>query len=183
MNLAKWDSEKILDFLGRFCRWSDFDFNISREHISYIFNRYGHSFPTKRLDANRGVFSGDFAPAISVNNPSVEKGYDRKHTPDTGEHRRKKEMPKITDHTVYGKYHNGKRYWKIAKKEMIKGNDTIHFLSVESNKVALTESGEPAYLTDFETMKNITLPNDMECLQNIGQAILDIAKESNGKKK
>lgn len=186
MNVAQWDPNKILDFLGRFCRWSDFDFEISRKHVEYIFNRYGHSVSTGGKVANRGVFSGDFAPAISVNNPLVEKSYDGKHTPVTGEPKggKRKSMAKITDHKVYGKFHDKKRYWKIAEKQMIKGNDTIHFLSMESNKVALTESGEAAYIDDYDTMKNITLPkNDLECLKSIGQTILDIANGNNGKKK
>lgn len=86
LNVAKWDPQSILHFLGRFCRWSNFDFDISQRHIDYLFKNYSHPVSDSGKYANtRGVFSGDFAPCISDNTPLSEKGYGKQHTPDTGE--------------------------------------------------------------------------------------------------
>jgi len=90
-------------------------------------------------------------------------------------------LPNIDEIKIFGKVTSGKNYcYKIAEKEMQKGNDTINFISLEKVDIMESDNGQIFYSKNPKKM--ISLPKDKEVLHTLGNILLSYPEPYNGHK-
>lgn len=163
----QWSPMDIFTFIDLYNHWSDYQSAITKRQVFRIcekkkFSKYDLENGYENETQLKNVNCVDVTPTHSVGGFGEFHFFNEK---EGGE-----EIADIDIEATFKKVNNGHKYFQFVEKVWHKGNDPIHFLSLESGEILKSDDGNIFYA---RPTKFLTLPTNKDLIHELGQALLD----------